>query len=207
MVWIYFCLLVGVAPLNSVQEILVIEMKKTTRLFSIFFIFIWLSFVSPRIVQAEYMLPYPSFMPGNKMYRISRIIDSLNTYWYFGNIAKIKYHLNLSDKYLVEAKTLMEYKQYLLATDALKRSDAQFMQVPVYFYIAREKNINTEQLEQLVRDSFNKHKEVETNLLSILPETFTWTPEKERQTELPLTRMIQDSIKAKEKIITAIIAD
>jgi hypothetical protein len=182
-------------------------MKKTNRLFSIAFIFIWLSFVSPRIVHAEYMLPYPSFMPGNKMYRISRMIDSLNTYWYFGNIAKIKYHLNLSDKYLVEAKTLMEYKQYLLATDALKRSDTQFIQVPVYFDNAREKNIDTEQLEQLVRDSFNKHKEVETNLLSILPETFTWTPEKERQTELPLARMIQDSIKVKEEIVAAIIAD
>jgi hypothetical protein len=174
-------------------------MKKTTRLFSIPFIFMLMFLFLPRVVRAEYMLPYPSYMPGNKLYTVSRIIDSFNSFWYFGNIAQIKYYLGLSDKYLVEAKTLMEYKQYLLASDALKRSDIQFTQLPEYFRKAEEKRIDTGQLKQLVQDSFSKHKEVEAS--------FTWTPEKERPTELPLRQMIDDSIKEKESIVAEIIGN
>jgi len=83
--------------------------------------------VSPQ-VRAEYVLPYPSAMPGNKLYRIMRIIDELKKPLYFGSITRYKYHLSLADKYLVEAKTLFEYKQYLLAVDALERSDREFQE-------------------------------------------------------------------------------
>lgn len=93
---------------------------------------IFICFLTVPSVRADYVLPYPSVMPGNKLYRITRIVDQLKKYWYFGNIAQIKYHLGLSDKYLVEAKTLFEYKQYLLATDALKRSSDQFSQIHQY---------------------------------------------------------------------------
>jgi hypothetical protein len=177
-------------------------MNKKKVLISILFSVLYLFPLSqPR---AEYMLPYPSFMPGNKIYRISRIIDSMNTYWYFGSIAQIKYHIGLSDKYLVEAKTLMEYKQYLLATDALKRSDEQFSKLNDNFIKAKKEEIDTSQLIQLVNDAFKKHKDIETNLLVILPETFIWTPEKEKQTELPLAQIIQSSIKMKEQIVSEI---
>ncbi len=171
-------------------------------IFVIFFIFCSFPLTG---IHAEYMIPYPSFMPGNKLYRISRIIDSLNDYWYFGNIAKIKYHLNLSDKYLVEAKTLMEYKQYLLAIDALKRSDSHFLQLPRYYQKAREEKIDINKLQQLAADSFRKHKEIESNLLLSLPESFTWTPEKEHETVLPLHRMITNSIKGKEQALAIIV--
>src|SRR5260221_10615939 len=89
------------------------------------------------VVRAEYVLPYPSFMPGNKIYRVTRVIDKLKKYWYWGNISQIKYHLGLADKYLVEAKTLMEYNQFLLAADALRRSDDEFAQLPTYIVGAR----------------------------------------------------------------------
>src|SRR5450759_4493421 len=99
----------------------------------VFFAFLLsLIFSHSSLVYADYVLPYPSYMPGSSLYKVSRVVDRLKFYWSWGNIAQIKYHLALSDKYLVEASTLMEYKQYLLGVDALRRSDAEFTKLPVY---------------------------------------------------------------------------
>ena len=87
-------------------------------------IFLLILFVAfPSSVFADYTLPYPSYMPGNKLYKASRLFDELQKYWHWGNIASVKYRLKIADKYLVEAKVLFEYKQYVLALDALERSD------------------------------------------------------------------------------------
>jgi hypothetical protein len=166
-------------------------------LFSVLYLF---PLSKPR---AEYMLPYPSFMPGNKIYKISRIVDSLNKYWYFGNIAQIKYHLNLSDKYLVEAKTLMEYKQYLLATDALIRSDNECKQVPLYVKHAELEKIDTSNLKTMIVGSMDKHEEVLTNLISITPIQFVWSPEKSQATTL----LIHDNLEKSRTIRKQIRSD
>lgn len=131
-------------------------------------------FIVP-VVNAEYVLPYPSFMPGNKIYKITRVVDKLKEYWYFGNLSQAKYHLALSDKYLVEAKTLFEYKQYLLALDALKRSDD---------YFSKQKNIEAAKAHILVLES----------LLRQLPPTFEWKPEKDDPTQLPISEKLEQSI-------------
>ncbi len=138
-----------------------------------------LLFIAPS-VRADYVLPYPSYMPGNKLYRVTRIIDKLKNYWYFGEIGQAKYHLGLADKYLVEAKTLFEYRQYLLAVDALQRSDDEFKKVP--------KNL----------DAAEKHIEVLTQLLSIVPDAFTWTSEKAEATQLPLKNLLEASIRLRQ---------
>jgi len=148
--------------------------KKYITLFIIYCVL----FIAP-VVRADYVLPYPSFMPGNKIYKISRIVDRVKEYWYFGNLAQAKYHLSLSDKYLVEAKTLFEYKQYLLALDALTRSDDHFSQ---------QKNTEAAKAHIFVLES----------LLGQLPDTFQWTPEKETATQLPIAQKLQDSIKIRE---------
>lgn len=134
---------------------------------------------------ADYVLPYPSFMPGNKMYRISRVIDNLKANWYFGNIAKTKYHLGLSDKYLVEAKTLFEYKQYLLAVDALKRSNDHFEVLPQFIKNDTQKNI--------VREAGGVHIRVLEELASKLPEEFIWKPEKSEESVLYIGSLIRQS--------------
>lgn len=129
---------------------------------------------------ADYVLPYPSYMPGSKLYKITRIIDVLKKYWYFGPIGQEKYHLGLADKYLVEAKTLFDYNQYLLAVDALRRSDEQFRQLP--------KN-------QLTHEAAAKHTEVLSRLLQNVPAQFTWSPEKSAPTQLPLKNLLGTSIR------------
>ena len=154
--------------------------------------------------RADYVLPYPSYMPGNKVYRISRIVDQLKKYWYFGNIAQLKYHLGLSDKYLVEAKTLMEYNQYLLATDALARSDKEFLQIPAYIQAAKKENVDTADLINMIKEAANKHTEVLSILKDSVPSQFMWTPEKARPTELNLKELLTSSEEIRSKTVADI---
>lgn len=126
-------------------------------------------------VFADYVLPYPSYMPGHKLYKVSRIIDELKRYWYWGNIAQAKYHQGLSDKYLVEAKTLFEYRQYPLALDALKRSDEHFQKGA--FDEARE-----------------THTAIFNQLMTMLPETFVWQDEYKAPLNLNLHASLNRSL-------------
>lgn len=135
-------------------------------------------------VRADYVLPYPSVMPGNKLYKITRIVDQLKKYWYFGNIAQIKYHLGLSDKYLVEAKTLFEYKQYLLATDALKRSSDQFSQIHQYVIKAEAEGEDMQNFKKTISDASDVHQKVLEQLLQTTPQEFEWKPEKANSEQL-----------------------
>lgn len=153
--------------------------------------FITYSLLLPRSVLAEYVLPYPSYMPGNKLYKVTRIFDQLERFWFFGNIAQTKYHLKLSDKYLVEAKTLFEYNQYLLGADALTRSDKEFAELPGNLSGAKSEGVDITPLKQTVRDAAAKHNEILSKIA--VPEQFTWTPEKASATFLRLGTMIQSS--------------
>lgn len=152
----------------------------------------------PRWSVAAYVLPYPSFMPGNKLYQISRVVDQLKKYWYFGNIAQIKYHLGLADKYLVEAKTLLEYKQYLLGVDALKRSDVEFQQLSVFVAKAEKEQKDIKNFKTLIIEAATMHTSVLSTLESTLPAQFTWIPEKEKPTELNLKSIVLSSIEIRK---------
>ena len=157
------------------------------------------------LIKAEYVLPYPSYMPGNKLYRVSRIVDTLKKYWYFGPIAQITYHLSLSDKYLVEAKTLMEYGQYLLASDALVRSDMAFQRLPSDIVRARQNGEDVSKLADTVREAGIKHEQVIQTLMYAMPKDIVWTPEKEKPTELKITESLDTSEKIREQVIDAVL--
>jgi hypothetical protein len=134
------------------------------------------------------------------MYRVSRVLDRFKFYWFWGNIAQIKYHLALSDKYLIEAKTLMEYKQFLLGADALRRSDKEFVQLPMYIKGAKNERVDVSELQRLITAAADKHVKVLTDLLVSTPAQFTWTPEKSAPTELPLSNMIKTSVDIRHKV-------
>src|SRR3989344_6985672 len=90
-------------------------------------LFLLVNLSSVRVfAQSDYVLPYPSQMPGNKFYTINQVIEKVSYFWYFGSFGQFKYNLKKADKYLVEAKTLFEYKQFLLGYQALKKSDGHF---------------------------------------------------------------------------------
>lgn len=152
-------------------------------------IFLWVNSVF-----ADYVLPYPSYMPGNKVYKILRLVDTIKQYWHFGNIAQIKYHMALSDKYLVEAKTLFEYNQYLLAMDALQRSSIQFSQIPAHIAAAKKEGKDVLVFESKFHNEAEKHSEVLNNLMQTTPETFVWKPEKDQERVLFIHTEIQKAI-------------
>jgi hypothetical protein len=129
-------------------------------------------------------------MPGNKIYRISRAFDLIQNWWYFGSIAQIKYHLKLSDKYLVEAKTLFEYKQYLLGHDALKRSDDQFLLISSHIDNGIKEGKDMSLWKQLFVDAGKIHSDILNNLILVLPRQFEWVPEK----ALPSTLQLHEAL-------------
>ena len=166
----------------------------------VFFLLSTFYFLLTIPAHAGYVLPYPSYMPGNKLYNISRVIDSLKAYWYWGNIAKVKYHLGLANKYLVESKTLFEYKQYLLATDALARSDTHVDNVLPYLKGAAVQGKDVKVLETTVGDAMLVHISVIETMKSQLPEKFIWRPEKASEIILPISSMLQHALTIRQNL-------
>lgn len=157
-------------------------------------------------VNASYVLPYPSYMPGNKLYRVSRLLDQVKKFWYFGNISQIKYHLGLADKYLVEAKTLFEYKQYFLGVDALQRSDMEFQQLTIFVAKAEKEQKDIKNFKTLITEAAKKHVDVLSNLQLIIPAEFTWSPEKDMPTDLKLFDELRASQSIRSQIVTEILS-
>ncbi|MBI3576802.1 hypothetical protein HY086_02050 [Candidatus Gottesmanbacteria bacterium] len=154
----------------------------------------------PRLVIAAYVLPYPSYMPGNKLYKISRVADDIKSYWYFGNIAKTKYYLALSDKYLVEAKTLFEYKQYLLATEALDRSNRYAHRLRLLILTSKKENIDISSMRPIIREYIIAHESVLNTLKDQLPAQVLWQPEKQSSVLLPLHELIDIALEERKNI-------
>lgn len=157
---------------------------------------------SPTIIFAEsdYVLPYPSAMPGSIWYKIHLVQERLEQFWYFGSFGQFDYSLKEADKYLVEAKTLFEYKQYLLADVALKKSDTYFGKLSHYLDNAKRENKNISEKEKILKDAALKHLEILNMLKKELPENFMWRPEKTSATSLTLLEDIEAAIKIRNMI-------
>lgn len=156
-----------------------------------------LQLFKPSISNADndYVLPYPSFMPGSKLYKMRLIWEEVIRYWHFGNLSQFKYNLNQADKYLVEAKTLFEYKQYLLAKLALEKSDNYIIKAKEYLAKSKEDGKNIEQKQIMFENANLKHIEVLNFIKTVIPDNFLWSPEKTAAMNLNLKEMIEKSIK------------
>ncbi len=164
-----------------------------------YILLLFVFFIPFTFVRAEYVLPYPGVMPGNKIYKVSRIIDKFQYYWHWGSIARTRYYMGISDKYLVEAKTLFEYKQYLLAVDALNRSNLAWVQISPSIRSADNEGKDVAYMKHEFNDEAVIHQQVITNLATQLPEKFTWSPEKGQSTELQLKQLLETSISLRKQ--------
>lgn len=126
----------------------------------------------------EYVLPYPSFMPGNPLYRFSEFFDTTKSIWSFGSVTKFKYHLALADKKLVEGKTLFEYKQYLLASEAILVYNYQLASANHFLYEAKNEGKNISEKKRLFQDAIDIHHIILVKLKEDNPKDFFWQPEK-----------------------------
>ena len=153
-------------------------------------LFFFLFSTSQALAESSYVLPYPSALPGNPFYKASEIKDLLLEFWYFGDFGKFSYNLKQADKYLVEAKTLFDYRQYLLGYDALKKSDSYYAKVFPALQSAstRKKNISDKLI--IRAEASQKHIEELGKMKNMVPEFFDWVPEKQKPQELKLWEAI-----------------
>lgn len=156
---------------------------------------------SPSYALSTYVLPYPSTMPGGIAYKIHLVEEAILKYWYFGDFGQFNYNLKESDKYLVEAKTLFEYNQYLLGFKALEKSDLYFKNTLPQLVKAKVHGKNISSYRALLNEASQKHIEVLTQLKNEVPESFTWTPEKALPTKLDLKNSLENSIKVRENYL------
>lgn len=170
----------------------------------VLFLFFYLPFVICHLslVHAAYVLPYPSFMPGSSLYKISTLLDVAKRYWSFGNIAQLKYRMGLADKKLVEAKTLFEYKQYALAMNAIYESTAQVTLIPKYLGRATTQGIDMKEFNKTVCEQMNVHQEVLHMLRTSLPAAFVWQEEKKDAINLPIGQAIDAAIQTRVDVQT-----
>ncbi len=155
---------------------------------SITFAFLFMLFV-PTTVFA-YVFPYPSYMPGHRLYPISRILDGLKHYWYWGTLGQLRYHRELSDKYFVEGKTLWEYGQYLLGTDALVRSEEHFTMLSPRIAAAKGEGKWNSELQARILDAASARREATNLLKRSIPQTLVWTEEKSEPIELRIHKTL-----------------
>lgn len=177
---------------------------KLIKFFFVLFLVFFLIFFSNKPINAsEYVMPYPpSFMPGNKFYRIRQITEMILEYLYFGNLAHYKYYRNLSDKYLIQAKTLFEYKQYQLALNSLEKSDEAFNKAGLSLFDARKEKKNiSEQLKQ-INEEYSKHLEILDLLLKSQPEKITWLEEKKSEKTLEIKHLLNVAKKTRYNLLT-----
>ncbi len=148
---------------------------------------------------SSYVLPYPSAMPGSIFYKLNLAKEWVQRFWYFGDFGQFKYNLKQADKYLVEAKTLFDYKQYFLAHRALQKSDMYFEKIYPNLLSAKKNGKNISVKETMLKDAAQKHIEELTKLKSSVPSVFDWTPERESPTTLNLWESIDTSIRIRNR--------
>lgn len=148
--------------------------------------------------QSNYVLPYPSNMPGSFSYKIHLIYESISKYWYFGDFGQFDYNLKLADRYLVEAKTLFEYKQYLLGYRALQKSDLYFSNTLPNLLNAKNNNKRISQKRTILSEAAQKHIEILEKMQANNPDIFNWQPEKAPSTMLDIKEAIGNSIQIRK---------
>ncbi len=169
-----------------------------SRIFFAAVLFLLLPQVS--FAKSDYVLPYPSTMPDGLSYRIHLVYEKISKYWYFGDFGQFAYNLKLTDKYLVEAKTLFEYKQYLLGYKALQKSDSYFVKILPVIVNAKINGKNIASKKRILEEASGKHIETLEKIRNNIPNVFLWQPEKSLPTTLNLGKIINQSIQLRLEI-------
>lgn len=167
----------------------------------LFFLVVIFIFIPNYAFAKSYVLPYPSLMPGNIFYKFNLVKESALKFWYFGNFGQFEYNLKESDRYLVEAKTLFEYEQFLLAYKALQKSDEYFVKTLPFLMSAQKEGKNINQDRELLKEASLKHIQVLSKLTKDTPLSFVWEPEKEKSRILNIRSKLEQSIVIRAKYL------
>jgi len=137
-------------------------------------------------------------MPGSFAYRFHLVYENISKYWYFGSFGQFEYNLKLADKYLVEAKTLFDYKQYLLAVESLGKSNYYFRKSLPSLKKAEKEGKSISQKRLVLKEAAQKHVETLEEMQIGSPEIFNWQPEKASPTMLNIKGTIENAINVRK---------
>ena len=161
----------------------------------ILFLFICVVIIATGNVSAqEYVMPYPGFMPGHPLYKISETADTVQQWWSFGSFARFKHHLALADKKLIEAKTLLEYKQYFLATKAVTNYEYQLRLANKFLGEAQNEGKDISEKKVVFRNAITKHREILERLKYESPKEVFWNPEREVPQTIEIEKILNKAI-------------
>jgi hypothetical protein len=147
-----------------------------------------------------YILPYPSFMPGHKFYRVEKVFDQISGWWSFGNLAQFKHCLKVADKKLVESKILFEYGQLALGLEGIQKYKFYLNKACLALERAKKEKKNISQKKEIFEEALRKHKEVLDGLLSQTPEAVFWQEEKKKGRTLEIQREINSARSEIERV-------
>lgn len=151
-------------------------------------------FTKTVFADSNYVLPYPSSMPGSFAYKFHLVYERISKYWYFGALGQFKYNLKMADKYLVEARTLFDYKQYLLGLKSLEKSDLYFTKILLSLKKAEAEGKNISEKRSVLKKAASKHMEYLERIDLDTPDAFTWEEEKFSPITLPLKKILLNAI-------------
>jgi len=143
---------------------------------------------------SDYVLPYPSSMPGSKVYLLHRLEEELIKYWYFGDFGRFNYNRMLADKYLVESKTLFEYKQYALALHSLSVSNRYFEESVKSLQNTPPGKPGHKGKLQIGIQQAEKHREILEELKSRMPVHYLWQEEEGKARVLKISTDLSHAI-------------
>lgn len=158
------------------------------------FILISCIFITKIQAYSDYVLPYPSSMPGSFAYKLENFKERVSKYYYYGDIGRYRYNTFYSDKYLVEAITLFNYKQYFLGYESLQKSNEYFKNISLSLNSANKHDKHTSNFINSYKSESDKHIEELEKLKLIVPFNYNWQAENEKANLLKLHALIDRSI-------------
>jgi hypothetical protein len=153
---------------------------------------------------ADYNLPVKPILPGHPLYRISRNLDRVRSWFLWGDIAKATYRLTLADKYLAEAKTLFELKQFPFAVDALERSNLEFERIPGFLENDVRDGRDIGAMRDKVKASSRAHVTILDALEPMVPEVYVWTEDDGEPIQLEIREQILLSVGIRKSTVSLI---
>lgn len=119
----------------------------------------------------NYELPYPGILPGNPLYSVKSVRDSLMQWMTRDNIKKAQLRLQISDKQVRGAQMLLKDKDYDRAEKILIDGEDIFDRALEDALNAKEQGASpTSEFREKMRVSNLKHKEVISDILKSVPQ-------------------------------------
>lgn len=139
-------------------------------------------------------LPEPGILPDSPFYFLKSWSETIGAFFTFGDVAKAERFVNLSEKRLAEANTLVEKGKPEIAEKAILRYQEQLGKGLAKVEEAKAKGLNTDEVLAKVAESTLKHQAVLADVYEKVPE----------QAKEAIEHAIEASIRGHEESLKAV---